>query len=857
MMDHSALHAPSERGLFHPAYIRLDGAVFLGTYFRGADDDDMSAGCASAIYEACVPAMSSVRLPPNSGGVWHDFVIVEMNSAFVEEQELPMDTPLDYGWDWRGTPSSFSDTCVPDAGPAKYCLKFDSNANQCLVPFQNRGAGVWSLTAADVHKSTLPTAAMVAAPWWLMRPIICDEDLASTTARAGLSINHESPLDTPSWSWFIVNATATPVKILGSHAGLCSTVCIERMRHLCISHNTNFVELPQLRPSTAVAYVDDLPCVHADEVEVHEDGMSVAFSCRDGDHPCLAATHADMPIDVLVFTRKHIGTTVCLQIGKMDDWRPCLHITDSLCRAIEAGALPTEAAWSVVPSNSASGLPTFYVHWCSSTPGGKQYWPARLACYHTGHFSNQCVVAMKAASIVERCYFGAGGAAGVELSGREADNSAAVAAACGRGHVNIAKQLAAATAADALPPVLLQHAFVEACTSGHLGVAQWLHNHCRSSGRMQPQCVLHAAITGACDNAHLGTAQWLVDVACLCGDTAWLCFALTACFQRACMAGDTATARWLAATHSVDVHAQNDRAFRLACNGGHRQLAEWLCCLYPATDIHACDEQAFAAACVRGDLPLAQWLWNRGGVTAYAARPAFPSRWPHWWKRDVFVRASGSGRDDVIQWLLHLQPARDRDDYWYAFLSACDAGQFATARWLLDHDSHAVFRHSWDTVFLHRCRRIRTLRTAQWLHSEFTRRRPGCSLMGKKWLWHAQTRLFDDTYPRHNVERDDSDPVVILKWLVCLPEWPGLRGDAVQDFFFKALDSGKNDTALWTEKSWHALVPESPTAPDVCVERCQALRWSPLRLAWLSMALLANGRPCGGSAYSGVNAEQN
>jgi hypothetical protein len=58
----------------------------------------------------------------------------------------------------------------------------------------------------------------------------------------------------------------------------------------------------------------------------------------------------------------------------------------------------------------------------------------------------------------------------------------------------------------------------------------------------------------------------------------------------------------------VNVHADNDFAFRFACENGHLETARWVYTL-GGVNVHACDDLAFRHACMCGHLETAKWLF--------------------------------------------------------------------------------------------------------------------------------------------------------------------------------------------------------------------------------------------------------
>ena len=69
---------------------------------------------------------------------------------------------------------------------------------------------------------------------------------------------------------------------------------------------------------------------------------------------------------------------------------------------------------------------------------------------------------------------------------------------------------------------------------------------------------------------------------------------------------------------TINVHADNDSAFRVACEGGHLETAKWLVGSCGPVDVHAYNDNAFRVACGRGHLETARWLVS------------LDLDWPHW-----------------------------------------------------------------------------------------------------------------------------------------------------------------------------------------------------------------------------------
>jgi hypothetical protein len=67
----------------------------------------------------------------------------------------------------------------------------------------------------------------------------------------------------------------------------------------------------------------------------------------------------------------------------------------------------------------------------------------------------------------------------------------------------------------------------------------------------------------------------------------------------------------------VDIHAENDFAFRCSFTNGHLELAQWLWSLGDV-DMHGENDTVFWLTCNNNYLETAQWFWSLGGVDIHA-----------------------------------------------------------------------------------------------------------------------------------------------------------------------------------------------------------------------------------------------
>ena len=168
-----------------------------------------------------------------------------------------------------------------------------------------------------------------------------------------------------------------------------------------------------------------------------------------------------------------------------------------------------------------------------------------------------------------------------------------------------------------------------------------------------------------------------------------------------CKKGNLDVAKWLY-SRGVDIHADNEHAFRTACKNGHLDVARWLHSLGDI-DIHVDDEYAFRKSCVNGHLHVARWLHSIGNI------------YVHTMNNYTFKWSCRNNHLVVAQWLYSLGDVDIHEKNDYLFRWFCKDGNLKVAQWLYSLgrvDIHAenewAFRRSCQNGYLI---------VAQWLHS--------------------------------------------------------------------------------------------------------------------------------------------
>ena len=157
-------------------------------------------------------------------------------------------------------------------------------------------------------------------------------------------------------------------------------------------------------------------------------------------------------------------------------------------------------------------------------------------------------------------------------------------------------------------------------------------------------------------------------------------------FLEACRKGQLDQAKRIAQENpDLEIHTNEDEAFRWACSKGHLEVAQWLVdyatSIESPVDIHTYSDEAFRWACENGHLDVARWLVD------YATSIESPID-IHATKDSAFSWACKNGYLDVARWLVDyatsIESPVDIHAYEdYAFSWAYYNGHFEVARWLI------------------------------------------------------------------------------------------------------------------------------------------------------------------------------
>src|SRR6056297_1461905 len=175
--------------------------------------------------------------------------------------------------------------------------------------------------------------------------------------------------------------------------------------------------------------------------------------------------------------------------------------------------------------------------------------------------------------------------------------------ACKKGHFNTAKQLYIDHSNVIDIHYNDEEAFRLSCLYGHIEIAKWLIQLGHEEGRpIDIHARYESAFCFSCGNGNLEVAKWLIQLT----------------FPKVIQRGSTGAPPQYGKDegYPIDIHAQDEYAFRLSCGNGHLEIVKWLIQLGQdegnPIDIHAQDDFAFRFSCGNGNLEIVKWLIQLG-----------------------------------------------------------------------------------------------------------------------------------------------------------------------------------------------------------------------------------------------------
>ena len=150
-------------------------------------------------------------------------------------------------------------------------------------------------------------------------------------------------------------------------------------------------------------------------------------------------------------------------------------------------------------------------------------------------------------------------------------------------------------------------------------------------------------------------------------------------FIRCCRNGQLEQAKEIYHSNNIDIHANNDSAFRRSCRKGHIDVAQWLHSL--DTFQPAIYKFSFGSSCQMGHLNVAQWLYSLGNINLYSNTEMY-----HIPEADE----SGEGNVNIIEMMTdeELERSVGLDITFNEWLlgTCCVNGHLNVAQWLWELD---------------------------------------------------------------------------------------------------------------------------------------------------------------------------
>jgi hypothetical protein len=197
-----------------------------------------------------------------------------------------------------------------------------------------------------------------------------------------------------------------------------------------------------------------------------------------------------------------------------------------------------------------------------------------------------------------------------------------------------------------------EYAFRYSCYNGHIKVAKWL---CQIS-KKSSSTPTNVGIVKQNDQFCLPTSKTSENLSVNEGHKIDIHTQNEYAFRSSCSDGHIKVAKWLwnlsvNEGHKIDIHAQEEDAFRHSCYSGRIEVAKWLWNLSVSEghkiDIHAQNEYAFRDSCYEGYIEIAKWLWNLSVNEGHKIDI-------HTNNENAFRRSCNNGHIEVAKWLASL-----------------------------------------------------------------------------------------------------------------------------------------------------------------------------------------------------------
>lgn len=242
---------------------------------------------------------------------------------------------------------------------------------------------------------------------------------------------------------------------------------------------------------------------------------------------------------------------------------------------------------------------------------------------------------------------------------------------CEKGYLEIAKWLY-----DKYSPgtinicKLSMQSFMNSCKNGHIDVIRWL---CSLDNNIHKRDKY--LIRGCYLNKQIELVRWFHSLGGIENET------YECAFQSACDGGDLSGIKFLYSLENVNIniHADNERAFRLAARNGHIEVIRYLNSL-EKINIHIKNEKIFRYSCSNGRFEVVKYLYSLGGIDIHV-------------QNEFAFRVSCKyGYLELAKWLYSVSlNENNKIDIHIknenAFRWSCYCSNLEVAKWLYDLDT--------------------------------------------------------------------------------------------------------------------------------------------------------------------------
>ena len=161
----------------------------------------------------------------------------------------------------------------------------------------------------------------------------------------------------------------------------------------------------------------------------------------------------------------------------------------------------------------------------------------------------------------------------------------------------------------------------------------------------------------SCKNGHLHIAKWLMEISNNAKQK--ITININCVFGWSCYYGKFDIVKWLIDLsnkddyYKINIHDDDEFAFKFSCNNGHFDIAKWLIELsnkdgYKKININTDDDFAFRFSCEKGHFDIAKWLIELSNQDGYGKIDI------HIWNNDIYRQCIENYHFDIVKWLIEL-----------------------------------------------------------------------------------------------------------------------------------------------------------------------------------------------------------